>query len=169
MSNAEVKMRVCPRCNVARDVSTRKKVQAGCRTCFNLKQKQYRKEYKKEYLEKQNAWRRENKELVDAYHFRYQQRKKAGLLNQALSRKFYKELYPERVKATRVVFNRLKTGELIKTEFCQSCGNTSRKLNAHHANYSKPLSVVWLCGVCHSAVDKLRLTEQRQTQNKKGA
>lgn len=40
------------------------------------------------------------------------------------------------------------TGEIVFAK-CQKCGTTSKRLHAHHDDYSKPLDVVCLCVSCH--------------------
>jgi hypothetical protein len=47
----------------------------------------------------------------------------------------------------------LAKGELIKPERCQICTREAR-LEAHHADYSKPLEVLWVCVVCHRNIHK---------------
>lgn len=54
---------------------------------------------------------------------------------------------PEKWRARSMVNNALLKGKLEK-EPCRECG-TSERVEAHHADYSKPLDVVWLCFVCH--------------------
>lgn len=50
----------------------------------------------------------------------------------------------------------VKTGKIIKPEICENCGRKT-KLQGHHPDYSKPLSVLWFCGPCHKlAHGKLR-------------
>jgi len=44
-------------------------------------------------------------------------------------------------------------GELIKPTRCQICTRESR-VEAHHADYSKPLDVLWVCVVCHRNIHK---------------
>ena len=43
----------------------------------------------------------------------------------------------------------LKRGDLIRPNICSDCGATSPSLHGHHADYSKPLEVEWLCASCH--------------------
>lgn len=50
--------------------------------------------------------------------------------------------------ARGAVFKALESGELTRALSCESCGDASR-LEAHHADYSKPLDVKWLCIKCH--------------------
>ena len=42
----------------------------------------------------------------------------------------------------------LKEGRLKKPNNCQECGCES-KIEGHHQDYFKPLSVLWLCRKCH--------------------
>lgn len=46
----------------------------------------------------------------------------------------------------------IRTGRLTKPSTCSACGNPtqSERLHAHHADYSKPLEVEWLCWSCHN-------------------
>lgn len=54
----------------------------------------------------------------------------------------------ERYRTYYAVRKALIRGVLKKPDSCQSCGST-RKLYAHHNDYSKPLDVMWLCMICH--------------------
>lgn len=58
-----------------------------------------------------------------------------------------REKYPEKYKARTAVANALRDGRLIK-EKCSFCG--SRKSQAHHEDYSKPIEVIWFCRPCHT-------------------
>ncbi len=39
-------------------------------------------------------------------------------------------------------------GDMVKPDECQECHKKTR-LTAHHADYDRPLDVVWLCYECH--------------------
>jgi len=56
-------------------------------------------------------------------------------------------------KARRVVIDAVRRGRIHKPDRCEACGIKPGKmrLHAHHADYSKPLDVEWLCGFCHAA------------------
>ena len=47
------------------------------------------------------------------------------------------------------VLSALRAGELQRSEKCERCGTTDKKLHAHHDDYTKPLQVRWLCISCH--------------------
>lgn len=63
--------------------------------------------------------------------------------------KKYRSVYPNKVKAHRRVFSALRSGSLIKPERCERCDSVSI-LEGHHTDYSKPLTVIWLCKSCHN-------------------
>jgi len=56
---------------------------------------------------------------------------------------------PEKRKAQVAVSNALRDGRLVKPDNCGTCGATGVKIQAHHADYSQPLSVIWECIPCH--------------------
>lgn len=49
---------------------------------------------------------------------------------------------PEKKRAQRAVYKALQRGTLVKLP-CGVCG--AEKVDAHHDDYAKPLSVRWLC------------------------
>ena len=61
----------------------------------------------------------------------------------------YRLSNPHRERAWRAVETAVANGTLIRPDRCR-CGRTAR-LVAHHDDYSRPLDVLWLCGVCHRA------------------
>ena len=60
-----------------------------------------------------------------------------------------REVHPDRYKANTAVGNALRDGKLVRGP-CAVCGTTVR-VQAHHADYSRPLEVTWLCFKCHRA------------------
>jgi len=60
-------------------------------------------------------------------------------------RSYYRN--PQKQKA-RVILYRAIRDNLIQRRPCEECGSTIR-IEAHHADYSKPLEVEWLCGQHH--------------------
>jgi len=57
--------------------------------------------------------------------------------------------------AQNMVEYAVKSGVLVPSRSCEKCGNTGifkdgrSKIQAHHADYNKPLDVEWLCQKCH--------------------
>lgn len=59
------------------------------------------------------------------------------------------ERYPERREASHAVGNAVRDGKLAKLP-CVVCGNLN--VEAHHADYSQPLDVMWLCDRHHKEI-----------------
>ena len=53
-----------------------------------------------------------------------------------------KERYPERIRARDATCHAIKDGR-INRGVCEVCGKAGAE--AHHEDYSKPLSITWLC------------------------
>ena len=54
---------------------------------------------------------------------------------------------PEKYKAHRAVGDAVRGGRLVRGP-CGVCG-ANKKIQGHHADYSRPLDVEWLCFRCH--------------------
>lgn len=68
-----------------------------------------------------------------------------------LSDQRQREKYPEKYQARQEVLKALRKGLLIKKP-CEKCG--AEKVEAHHDDYKKPLSVRWLCRDHHDELHK---------------
>ena len=45
------------------------------------------------------------------------------------------------------------SGAITRPTVCEKCGRQpKRHLDAHHADYSKPFEVGWLCRACHTHI-----------------
>lgn len=125
---------------------TRKKLTIHMRAIRQNSPDFYRKELERdkqkrhsnpEYNEQRNAktreWQKNNAEFI------------------AQKQRDYAKENPEKVKARHIVSRALKSGVLSKPLCCQHCGK-EKCLNAHHADYTKPLDVIWVCIRCHRAI-----------------
>jgi hypothetical protein len=83
-----------------------------------------------------DRWRRRNLEHVAAYMRRYR----------AANR--------ERARAHNKVHYAIKVGRLRRPARCERCGRPSKKIDAHHEDYARPLDVKMVCPTCHSAERK---------------
>jgi Bacillus phage endonuclease len=63
----------------------------------------------------------------------------------------WREANPEKVVVHATVRQVIKKGKMERSKVCESCGATKR-IEGHHFDYSKPLSVTWLCPACHSKI-----------------
>ena len=64
------------------------------------------------------------------------------------SKKRWAQRNQHKVRAHIASSNAVRCGKLIPLSLCEDCGKKT-KLQKHHADYSKPLSVEWLCTKCH--------------------
>jgi len=93
----------------------------------------------------------ENKMKNYEYYRDYEMRRSKLPHRKELNRKKviqYRALYPERMAIYSAIARAIEKGTLIKPEQCQECGKGGR-IEGHHADYSKPLDVEWLCSRCH--------------------
>jgi hypothetical protein len=68
----------------------------------------------------------------------------------------YYQLHKEKVKEQshlRYLKNAVKLGHIIRPAHCQECG-LKQKVEGHHADYTKPFEVDWLCKKCHSLLSR---------------
>ena len=63
----------------------------------------------------------------------------------------YRNEFPMKYAAHRLVSNSLRDGRLSKPENCQECGRFHGHIHGHHDDYALPLIVRWLCPSCHKA------------------
>ena len=76
------------------------------------------------------------------------------------------ERNPSPDNAGRAVRAAIKAGRLTRPHTCSGCGCTDeeRRIEAHHADYSRPLDVIWLCTSCHRYVDQQRREREAMGQ-----
>ena len=55
--------------------------------------------------------------------------------------------------AQSLVAYHISKGNLIRPEHCEDCGRRSRRIEAAHFDYKRPLDVRWLCVSCHRRWD----------------
>lgn len=59
---------------------------------------------------------------------------------------------PFKAKARNMVTTAIRRGELVRPTICGRCGEAHNRIHAHHADYNRPLEVLWYCPTCHKAV-----------------
>lgn len=79
---------------------------------------------------------------------------RANLDGATKRRERHKRRHPDKARARKAVHNAVFRGTLAKPESCGACGAVTEKrlLHGHHADYSKPLEVEWLCRKCHESI-----------------
>lgn len=108
---------------------------------------------KRETREYRIAHRVECNEYSRAYQQRPEEKQK-----RVERQREYRKKYRIRFQARKKVLTALNNGELIKTP-CDVCGVA--KVEAHHADYTKPLEVRWLCSQHHREVEGRSLNLSR--------
>lgn len=125
-----------------------------CKDCARTDVKSNR-ECKANYYKKYDAWRFQNDAKVKDRHKRYLSTPD-GIA--AMRRAQYDWILsnPEKRAAHVLLGNAVRSGRLEKPSNCSSCGLffPSRKIHAHHHDYTKPLDVTWLCVYCHVDIHK---------------
>lgn len=101
-------------------------------------------------------WRAQNPEKAFAIKKTYNS-SPAGKLSRKLCFERYAKRHPERRRAIHIV-EMARKSKRLEREPCVQCGASS--VEAHHADYSKPLSVTWLCRKHHIELH----TEQNKKQ-----
>jgi hypothetical protein len=115
---------------------------------------EYQKEYEEKNREELNAYVRkwhktkqteESKEKQREARRQWMKRNKEKKIRQ---NRLYRLRHEERYVAHFLLNDALSRGYLIKPKTCSKCGAGGR-IHGHHADYLKPLEVVWLCHSCH--------------------
>lgn len=61
---------------------------------------------------------------------------------------------PYKLRTRRILNHAVRSGKILKPGVCQECGWEGR-IEGHHADYSKPFEVLWLCRICHGKKHRL--------------
>lgn len=100
--------------------------------------------------------RGENLERIRAYDRSRGSRMSPGYLQS------YRAKHPGRAAAKSALARAVKSGAVQKPCACWHCGS-QRMVVGHHADYSMPLAVTWLCQACHKQVHAMtdRIKQER--------
>ena len=146
-------MKKCSKCLVDKelvDFYNQKETSDGkkswCKECMKRLRREYYSShredslsYSKRYVEKnpemRQKWKSDNKDKVT---------------QQAQQ---YRRDNPEKVKAHSILNRAVKSGKVIRPDYCEDCFGEG-KIEGHHEDYSKPLEVRWLCKNCHVNINK---------------
>ena len=130
----------------------------------SLREENYEKyKYNKDKWEKENPekvketrrkavkkWTLKNKEKVIYYNRLWREKNKEKWKElQRKGAKLARLKFPEKNAARKMVSGAVTLGILIRPIQCSNCLKEC-KPEGHHADYSKPLEVVWLCKECHT-------------------
>jgi len=127
-------MKVCPKCKKSKRLgefykNTKNKYQSWCKECQGNRWYSDR-EYREKTIAKRNEYRKTK---------RYKEiHRKDNQLNWLRNKK--------KVLCRQKLYYAVKTGKIKKGK-CEVC--KSKKVQAHHEDYSKPYQVNWLCQKHH--------------------
>lgn len=150
-----------------------------CKECWKVKGQNYYKENKEEkwigkrdqYRDQKKQWDKKYKEknrvLLNAkqklnYYNRNEEEHQKALERKRKYDKTdkakiwnleYKNRQKKRYLATSTLNNAVRDGKLIRPEVCSIC-QSKGSIEGHHADYDKPLEVVWVCKKCHTMIHK---------------
>ena len=100
-------------------------------------------------------WKKNNPEKVKASVKKRRKECHGEILER--ERKYREDNSEDRVHATiegrarKQVWNATKKGILTRPKRCQMC-SVECKPEAHHADYNRPLEVIWVCRLCHGGI-----------------
>ncbi len=120
---------------------------SDCKQCVIEQQTAYHKRKQKDVF-----WLATYREKMRVWAANYRASGKAKRYNNGRAVAWAKR-NPEKHRAQWMAREAVKKGLIPRLLNCEKCGS-SELLQKHHADYSKPLEVVWLCIKCHHAVHK---------------
>lgn len=128
-----------------RDKHSKDGHKARCKPCERAAQRANRLAKIDQYRKSERARARRKV----GYYREYRKRNRARVRQW---KREWEERNPEKALAHRIVRGAIRNGSLQK-EPCAECGTVSG-VQAHHEDYSKPLTVVWLCPVHHGRLQR---------------
>lgn len=139
----------CKRCNEQFEVAAYRYNFKYCGKCKAIIKKEKDADYYLRNKEKIKGmacrYYHENKEKVAKRFKAYQYKRRYEV------QKKWQQRNKEKCIAYTMVYQAIKNGKLVKPKNCQIC-KKEKELQAHHADYSKPLDVIFCCGKCHNGV-----------------
>ena len=150
-------MKKCSRCKVEKDYdefykdnSTKDGYNCICKVC---RVEAYRKKVKNDPVyalkdKMRNAkYHKDNREKIAKRKKEWFSSEKGKESHRESTKKWKKE-NSSKVLAHAAIERAVKRGDIVPKTKCEVCGS-SFKIEAHHPDYRKRLSIIWLCKYCH--------------------
>lgn len=135
----------CPGCEKTRRLSKwrknkRKKdgLQSYCKDCQKIKDREWRDRHRDTFRRKIRRFAANNREYMKRHNLAWRENNP--------NYRYYRD--PVKIKAGRLLQQAVKAGRMIRPDYCSECLQYG-PVHAHHADYSKPFKVEWLCPECH--------------------
>lgn len=94
-------------------------------------------------IEEENKTIRNNTKMKKYYHTKEGNKN----IRKNLRNSYFK--FKHKALARAKLNNAVKNGLIKKPNICIYCKSEVKRIQAHHPDYTKPLDVQWVCGVCH--------------------
>jgi hypothetical protein len=107
------------------------------KAAYNKAYREANKERLREYL---RTWKSQNPEYMKQWWSKHPEK-----------RSEYRAVYLLQERAHDQVRRAIKGGKLQRPSICSRC-STECTPEGHHADYSKPLDVEWVCKACHEDI-----------------
>lgn len=139
-----------------------------CKTCSNAKAlgEFYKRKSGTSFTECSECVRERTRRNRDAKieHYRaYDRERNKSAKRQAEHRralKLEKERNPTKYKARTALSNAIRLGHIYRPDRCAAC-SARGPVEGHHADYTRPLTVSWLCLSCHTKEHKMIRSGER--------
>lgn len=145
--------KVCSSCNRELPVSSFHKhatssdgLQCYCKKCRLFEQREYR----RTQAGKERDLRYERSDKKVLVWKRYRKSKRGREVSSKTNRLYYRKNI-EKMSARNKLRYAVHSGKIVPPSECNMCHET-RRVVAHHTDYSKPYDVQWLCVVCHKMI-----------------
>lgn len=151
----EITEKECKICKTIKSLSEFGKSKTGkyghdaqCKKCRYIKTgRDYFLRNKEKCYENAKKWHANNREHINA-----KTRERYAEDNSVIIERDRR--HAEKKKAQHLVQTHVRRGKITKPTICSICNCESKRIEGHHADYSKPLEVIWVCNQCHHNIHK---------------
>lgn len=123
-----------------------------CKSCLLFRQKTYRINNKEKMAIRDAKYKQKKGKAYATLNASNWAKKHRARISEY--QKAWRKNNPLAIRAHRLVARLIKSGQLIRPESCQKCGDSSVKIEGSHDDYNKPEVVEWLCPRCHRIKDR---------------
>ena len=126
--------------------------QASCKDCLKKRAADWQRAHPDRHRTHVSAWKASHREDVKRLDALTRSRRdlEAGDFARLASR------------VATITRRALKAGVLVRPDTCTDCGRDGALMDAVHADYDRPLEVLWLCRRCHH---RLNLARQQRSED----